>query len=29
VDQGYLTFYVEMGRDGMNGVNIPQLVRFM
>ena len=29
IDQGYLTFYVEMGREGMNDVNIPQLVRFM
>uniref|UniRef100_A0A6C0KPQ2 Uncharacterized protein n=1 Tax=viral metagenome TaxID=1070528 RepID=A0A6C0KPQ2_9ZZZZ len=29
VDQGYLTFYVEMGRNGMNMANIPQLVRFM
>jgi hypothetical protein len=29
IDTGYLTFYVEMGREGMNEVNIPQLVRFM
>ena len=28
-DSGYLTFYVEMGRDGLNDVNLPQLVRFM
>lgn len=29
IDQGYLTFYVEMARDGMNVANVPQLVRFM
>jgi hypothetical protein len=29
IDAGYLTFFVEMGRDGLNEVNLPQLVRFM
>jgi hypothetical protein len=28
-DTGYLTFYVETGRDGVGAANIAQLVRFM
>lgn len=29
IDQGYLTFYVEMARDGINETSVAQLVRFM